>query len=295
MQIGHGMKETVTPKQVARAIGVSESSLKRWCDRGLIPTVRTAGGHRRLPIGGVLRYLRESGHSLIEPEQLGLPATASRGARGLERGRLQLTEGLITGDEELCRQIVFDLYLASNPLSVICDEVIAASFREIGDLWDCGDVEVYQERRSCGIMLRILFELRAAQPRIEQGPVAVGGTIEGDIYTLPTTMVELVLRERGWRACSLGASLPAETLIASIEDTRPSLFWLGVSFVADEARFLEGIKELHEVTSAKGIPLVVGGQALDDRIRRQMQYTSFCDNLQHLEAFVDALTPVSKA
>jgi predicted site-specific integrase-resolvase len=28
----------LTPKQVARAIGVSESSLKRWCDKGVLPT-----------------------------------------------------------------------------------------------------------------------------------------------------------------------------------------------------------------------------------------------------------------
>jgi excisionase family DNA binding protein len=65
------MKELITPKQVARAIGVSESSLKRWCDRGLIPTVRTAGGHRRLPISGVLSYLRETGHEMVRPELLG--------------------------------------------------------------------------------------------------------------------------------------------------------------------------------------------------------------------------------
>ena len=38
------MNELVSPKQVAHAMGVSESSLKRWCDQGLIPTVRTAAG-----------------------------------------------------------------------------------------------------------------------------------------------------------------------------------------------------------------------------------------------------------
>ena len=65
--------DLVSPKQVARAIGVSESSLKRWCDQGLIKTVRTAGGHRKMDIAEVLRYVREQDHKLVSPEILGLP------------------------------------------------------------------------------------------------------------------------------------------------------------------------------------------------------------------------------
>ena len=47
------MKTTISPRQVARAIGVGESTLKRWCDRGLIPMLKTAGGHRRLAVSDV--------------------------------------------------------------------------------------------------------------------------------------------------------------------------------------------------------------------------------------------------
>ena len=71
--------EQLTPKQVARAIGVSEASLKRWCDKGLIEMVRTVGGHRRLPLSSVLQFLRSSGHQLVRPEILGLPPTTGTG------------------------------------------------------------------------------------------------------------------------------------------------------------------------------------------------------------------------
>ena len=69
------MNEFVTPKQVARAIQVSESSVKRWCDKGVIPTQKTAGGHRRIQLAGLVRFLRESGQVLARPEVIGLPAT----------------------------------------------------------------------------------------------------------------------------------------------------------------------------------------------------------------------------
>ena len=153
----------VSPKQVARAIGVSESSLKRWCDQGLIKTVRTAGGHRKIPIADVMRFAREHGHQLVSPELLGLPPASPHAELGLTRSISLLAGALLAGDELLARQVVYDLYLAKHSLSIIFDEVIAAAFREIGDLWACHDTDVYQERRGCEITRQILFDLRKVQ------------------------------------------------------------------------------------------------------------------------------------
>ena len=47
----------------------------------------------------------------------------------------QMTAGLLAGDELRCRQIAMDLYLAEHSISVICDEVLAKAFEEIGDRW----------------------------------------------------------------------------------------------------------------------------------------------------------------
>ena len=67
------MKQVFSPKELARAIGVSESSLKRWADDGLIRVTRTAGGHRRIHIAEAIRFLRETEATLVRPEILGLP------------------------------------------------------------------------------------------------------------------------------------------------------------------------------------------------------------------------------
>lgn len=280
------MQELISPKQVARAIGVSESTLKRWCDRGILKMIRTAGGHRKLPIKGVLEFLRESGHTLVEPELLGLPATVGQGAGTVRRAKERLKEALIQGDETIARQIIFDLYLAKNRISEICDNVIASVFHEIGDLWDCGEVEVYEERLSCGICLRILNELRNSIPTVPpKGPIAIGGTLDGDPYELQTTMVELVLRDNRWNATSLGNSLPFSTLEVAIKKMKPQLLWLSVSFVRNQEAFLEETKKLFRTATENNTAFVVGGQALTDQLRKKMNYNSFCDTLQHLESF----------
>lgn len=285
-------EELLTTRQVARAIGVSESSLKRWCDDGRIPVVRTAGGHRRLPISGVVAFLRESGHAVVDSGALGLPAVSGTGPRTLQHARHRLHESLLSGDDEAARRAVLDLYLAGHRVSAICDEVVAPTFAELGEGWECGDVAVFQERRACEIALRVLHELRALLPPVAGGPVAVGGSPEGDPYHLPSTMVELVLRARGWRACTLGSHLPFDTLVASLAATRPALFWLSVTHVADEAALVAGCERLFEATRAAGIPFVVGGRGLTESRRARLRYTVHCDSLGRLEDFLDTLPPL---
>jgi MerR family transcriptional regulator, light-induced transcriptional regulator len=283
------MKQLVSPKQVARAIGVSESSLKRWCDQGLLPTVRTAGGHRRLPISGVLVFLRQNGRSLVDPALLGLPASSGRTERVIDRSRDEMSRALLDGDESLCRRIVFDLWIAGHSLSRICDQVIAGAFTAIGEMWSCHEADVYQERRACEITTRVLHELRQGLPAGDREWKALGGTIEGDQYMLPTTMIELILRDGGWQAVSLGTSLPFDSLAAAIRENRPRLFWVSVSYISEPELFVRQFAKLNAAADETGAAIVVGGYALREEIRRQLRYSAFCDSMQHLEQFARTL------
>ena len=289
------MKEQLSPKQVARAIGVSESSLKRWCDRGLIPFERTAGGHRRMVMSDVVTFLRDGGYKVVRPEVLKLPATSGQTEWTLEQSRERFVAALVAGDDELGRSILIDLYLSGHSLAVIADEVIAEGFHSVGALWECGDVEVYEERRGCEICLRIVRELRQLQVAPPQdSPVALGGTLDGDPYTLAVTMAELVLRDAGFRASSLGHMLPFSTLHAALQKDRPRLLWLSVSSIRDEERFVAEVNRLHAAATELGTAFVIGGRALTAEIRKQLTYGAYCDTFQHLYAFGRTLLDAKK-
>ncbi|MCC7338194.1 MAG: B12-binding domain-containing protein [Pirellulaceae bacterium] len=283
------MTALVTPKQVGRSLGVSESSVKRWCDKGEIETQYTAGGHRRIAVSTVLSMVREGKFTLVVPEALGLPATSGQTIRVVERAREKLSEALIEGDESRCRQLIFDLFTAGQRPSVICDEVVAAAFADIGDRWSCGEAEVYQERRGCEIALHIMQEMQTwLAPVGDAGMLALGGAPAGDQYALGTKMAELVLRDAQWNAVSLGDNLPFNTLEAAIAHNRPKLFWLSCSHIMDQEEFLTGYSALHEKCNAE-VAFVVGGRALTTELRRKMNFSAFCDNMQHLEGFARTL------
>jgi excisionase family DNA binding protein len=283
------MDQLLSPKQVAEAIGASESSLKRWCDQGLIPTVKTAGGHRRIPVQEALRFAREQNHSVVEPRILAMPASEDRKARRVEGCAERLTEALLTDNEAAAHAIVFDLFLAGQPVSLIFDEVIAVAFRTIGEKWERHEADVYQERCSCQVMVRALHELRAKQVAPERDLVALGATIEGDQYSLPVTMSEIVLRSVGWDARLLGSSIPFDSMINAVKRHEPGLFWLSISFIPDEAEFISGFNRLFEAASKTTTAIVLGGRALSSEIRTKLRYSAFCDTMRHLEEFAKTL------
>lgn len=283
------MKAQVSPKQLARALRVSESSVKRWCDQGVIATMRTAGGHRRIAIAAVIEFLQKHEYRVVQPELLGMPVTAGCTERTLHRAQPSFREALLLGDEQQARAVILDLFLAHDDLSAILDDVMARSLHEIGDLWCCGDADVYQERRACEISLRLLHELRQLIPT--QDPpagLAIGGTHQYDTYHLPNAMVDLILRRVGWETHNLGVGLPFDTLRVAIAHHRPRLFWMSVSHVEDESQFVQDYENLY-ASAPPQTAFVVGGQALSESLRKRLHYASFCDNLRHLETFARSL------
>jgi excisionase family DNA binding protein len=64
---------TLSPKDLAEVIGVSESSIKRWVDSGLITVSKTAGGHRRIAVAEALRFIRSRRMRIERPDRLGIP------------------------------------------------------------------------------------------------------------------------------------------------------------------------------------------------------------------------------
>lgn len=285
------MNRLLSPKQVAQAIGASESSLKRWCDQGLLETVKTAGGHRRIALHEVLKFAREQNHEVLEPSLLGIPASEDRKARRVPQCAARFTEALLADNEASCRSIVFDLLLAGHPLSHIFDDVVAVALRNIGEKWECHKAEIYQERCACQTVVRILHEILGQQPPPAPHRLALGATIDGDHYTLPVTMSKVVLRAAGWDARLLGTSIPLASMALAIKDRQPQLFWLSVSHIADESEFWVGFQSLMKAAAKARTTVVVGGRALTAEMRSHMAGAEYCESMRQLEAYAQALPP----
>lgn len=286
------MKELVSPKQVAKAIGVSESSLKRWCDNGLLPTVRTAGGHRRIAINGALKFIRDNGHELVDPAVIGLPSAVGSGERTVGRARDSLMEAFVTGNEEMALRSLLDLYIGGTEIVQIFDEVVTPVMHDVGKRWADGRMEVYEERRSVEFMTSTLLEIARVlpQPEAVDGrpiPLGLGGTLSGDPYSLAARMAVLTVRDAGVQSVFLGCGLPFETIHRAIELERPSLLWLSVGKIDGREEFVSEMNRLAGRCEANGVVLAVGGRALDARLNENLNVGIVCESMSDLSRAID--------
>ena len=289
------LEDSFSPKQIAAALKVSESSVKRWCDRGEIRTDRTIGGHRRIPLGFLLEFLESTNRRLVNPEAIGLDehkqsiTQISVNPEDLPLQQVKLEHALLNGIEEDCRQIVCSWFSSLGGVAPLTDDLICPVFRSIGDGWLSGRVGVFEERQGCEIMLRLIHELRRLIPEPSgMSPLAMGGTPSGDQYQLATSVAELVFREQGWRTINLGSNIPFADLLSAARKHMPRLFWLSISHVEKEDLFLEEYSNFVK-RLPKGIILVVGGRALSEQLRTQLLYSTHCDGMRQLSTFAKSL------
>jgi len=284
------MNAQLTTRQVAFVLGISEASLKRWCDRGLLPASRTVGGHRRLPVHGVVDFARSHGLPMAHPEFLGLPVDAGRGHAVAERARDGMRGALLAGDEAAFLRLAFDPWLAGQPLHEVLERGVVPALQGLGTAVQHGAAEIYQERRAIEICVRFLHQVRAlARPAPDGAPLAIGGATENDPYVLPAAMVDACLREAGWRTQALGIGIPLQSLRAAVEEVRPDLFWLSVSAAPDREGLVSGWADLQASAARLGTATVLGGRALDADLRQRLAATAVPDGLGGLVAWATGL------
>jgi len=218
----------LSPKELADALGVSESSLKRWVDAGKIHAMRTEGGHRRIALTEAVRFVRETGAPIARPELLDMPEVAIANQRTLH-GIDQLLDYLLEGDVVGARGWLLSRYLAGQAIPALCDGPIKDAMHAVGELWTHDSGGVFIEHRATDVCLQALAHLRGTFEPSPNAPLAIGGTPEDDPYLLPTFMVATVIASAGMRAMNLGPDTPVAALQHAVAAHQPRLVWISAS------------------------------------------------------------------
>lgn len=250
-----GDRTDLSPKAVALAMGVSESSLKRWIDQGLLSATRTAGGHRRVDLAEVLAFMREHGYSFQDPGAVGLEV-------GQDPDRLRLLiDGLCSGVVDRVRDLFIAAWLAEGSIAALADGLVRSAMASIGTLWMEGPEGIVVEHISTVTCLQALSQLHHRIPTPPTtAPLAVGGGVANDPDLLPLLVGTMAFQENGWQTINLGPDMPFAGYHAVIAQHRPRLVWLTLSHAAPDAALAREILVLADGLAEHQAHLLVGGR-----------------------------------
>jgi len=275
-------------QQAADALGVSVSTLKRWVDAGELKVTRTLGGHRQIAVDEALRFARRRDLSTAALERLGSPSPeSSAGMMVDDRARRDLADALKEGRARDASRLIRAAHAILGGGAALGDELIAPVMREVGHGWSVGEWDVFQEHQASQIVAVTLSELigKATRGGDEPGPVALGSSPEGDLFTLATLLGELTLREAGYSVRNLGPNLPLKSLGRAVAVHRPRLVFLAVSHLADPIEFIEEFTHLNAIARAHGAAVVLGGRGLPREIRPRLDPSGFGESMGALADF----------
>ena len=233
-----------TTKEVARLCRVSDATIKRWEDAGLLRSERTSGGHRRFRAEEIARFQREQGLGLKtrNGDESAVQA-ATRRSINTNQSNSSLFHSLVAGCEEEAANILIGAHLRGAVLTKIFDDTVCPAMRRIGELWYNGDLSIAQEHIATRVVSNAVFKLRNVLPVPKMnGELAMCCALEGDFHELPTHLAQTILENEGWEVLNFGASTPLYSLAEEVLHHAPKLICISATMVGDVERLSRDIK-----------------------------------------------------
>lgn len=277
----------LTTKEVARLLQVSEATVKRWADDGLLRSNKTVGGHRRFSAHAIASLRREKG---IGPASAPTRPRKKSGAASL-RSSASFTELLLRGDEKEATAFLIHAYMEGRSPAGLFDQTITEAMHEVGELWFKGTITVADEHLATRVVLSALHQLRSVVvPAGPAGLKAICCGIEGDLHELPVHLAEMILESEGWDVKNLGVNTPLFALRDMVTQQRPQLVCISARTVADLDRTASEFDRLRKLTERIGAQVTLGGEGFRDlNLRRRFPADLYAEDFHSLSRFAAAI------
>ena len=279
----------LTTRDVAALLLVSEATVKRWADDGLLLPEKTVGGHRRFSIESIAHLRREQG--ITPAAQSPTKAAGKKIVPGKLPSSESFSEVLLSDNEAEATAQLIDAYLQNHALATLFDETITKAMHRVGDLWFNGTITIADEHLATRVMLSALQKLRdIVVPAQATGLRAVSCGIEGDLHELPIHLGEVILESEGWDIWNLGPNTPLFTLRDMVAQKKPDLVCISARSIVDLDRATTEYAQLRKMMEKINGTTVLGGEVFRDlNLRQRFPAEFYAESFEGLSTFVKEL------
>jgi 5-methyltetrahydrofolate--homocysteine methyltransferase len=179
---------------------------------------------------------------------------------------------LLSLDERLARYIVdgsrdglvedLDRKLAEAGALEIVNGPLMKGMEEVGRLFNDNQLIVAEVLQSAEAMKAAVGHLEGFMEKDEsmtRGTIVLA-TVKGDVHDIGKNLVEIILKNNGYRIVNLGIKVPPEELIAACHAHKPDALGLSGLLVKSAQQMVVTAQDLR--AAGIEIPLLVGGAAL---------------------------------
>ena len=189
-------------------------------------------------------------------------------------------DSIIEFDEEMAIKTFDDAMEAKIDLLELLSKGYSAGIREMGEMYQSGEIFVPELLCSAGLMKKITEKIEANLPDKDmpkKGKLVIG-TVKGDIHDIGKGIVCSIVKSNGIEVYDLGRDVPAQTIIDKAEE-------YGADFIGTSALLTTTMtvqKEVEELLRKQGLrdkyKTLVGGAPVTTRWADKIGADAYCED-----------------
>lgn len=260
------MDNTFSSKQVAKLLGVNESSVKRWADSGMLGCYKTPGGHRKFKKSDIMLFSVKFSYELKRNTFSDQYTDTFQGkVFNFDKINTVFLKKLFTCSDEELLDYIYSLHITGLSITEFYDSVLGKTMLMVGEMWKKKKITIEQEHILTSKMTKAIIKLHGKlESKLKNGLTAFCGCLEKELHELPLLSVNNALQYNGWNTVYAGVNLPVKSFISGIETYKPDLVCLSATIIEDKSRFEKGTKKIYDASKAVGANFIIGGSAADE-------------------------------
>lgn len=166
------------------------------------------------------------------------------------------------GDRRRAFEVVDRAFHEGAGLATIYLRVLQPALREVGRLWEEGEMSVADEHLATAITQTAMARLydRVIEPAANSAPRLVAAGAEEERHEVGLRMVSDLLEESGWVVAYLGGAVPRDSLADMVRTRRPDVVALSATLDTHVRYIADAIRRIRRDLGDEAPLFIVGGR-----------------------------------
>ena len=198
-----------------------------------------------------------------------------------------LLEYLLSGYKNKARDLVMSMYNSGIDIEWIYFNVLEKTLKEVGMLWESGEIDVWNEHYVSENILDIMRELKSNVRSIENKDISMLCLTAGsEQHNIGIKMISDMLESDGYKVIYLGSNVPTLSIINAIKIENPKVIAISVTISNNIESAKNVIKAIRNTFKNKAPLIIVGGMAFinSNDVCKETDADYYCKTLEDIKA-----------